>query len=54
MMKLIEFLYLFMKYPLVQPAVTPRFAVSCSMDLMKKMGDLAQKYNVNIQVFSIR
>lgn len=37
------------EYPLVQPAVTPRFAVSCSMDLMKKMGDLAQKYNVNIQ-----
>jgi len=37
------------KYSLVEPAVTPRFAVSCSMDLMKKMGDMAHKYNINIQ-----
>lgn len=37
------------KYLLVQPALTPRFAISCSMDLMKKLGDMAQKYNINIQ-----
>jgi len=37
------------QYPLVQPVVTPRFAVSCTQDLMKKLGDMARKYNINVQ-----
>lgn len=36
-------------YPLVQPVITPRFAITCSMELMKKLGDLAQQYDINIQ-----
>ncbi|CAG2064579.1 unnamed protein product, partial [Timema podura] len=34
---------------LVQPIVTPRFAISCDMDLMKQLGALAKKYNTAIQ-----
>ncbi|XP_045030070.1 guanine deaminase-like isoform X1 [Daphnia magna] len=36
-------------YPNIQPAVTPRFAITCSMNLMKTLSELASKYNVNIQ-----
>ncbi|CAH1404025.1 unnamed protein product [Nezara viridula] len=35
--------------PLVEPAVTPRFAVSCNFDLLKGLGELAKKYNTYIQ-----
>lgn len=35
--------------PLVQPIVTPRFALSCSADLLNGLGKLASKYNLNIQ-----
>nr|CAD7257217.1 unnamed protein product [Timema shepardi] len=34
---------------LVQPIVTPRFAISCDMDLMKQLGALAKKYKTAIQ-----
>ncbi|XP_046650539.1 guanine deaminase-like [Daphnia pulicaria] len=37
------------KYPNVQPVITPRFAITCSMDLMKNLSQLASKYDVNIQ-----
>ena len=42
-----------LKYPLVQPVITPRFAITCSMELMKKLGDLAQQYDINIQVIFV-
>lgn len=34
----------------VKPIITPRFALSCSQDLMKGLGKLAQRYDLNIQV----
>lgn len=44
------FSFIFIKYSLVQPVITPRFAITCSMELMKKLGDLAKQYDINIQV----
>lgn len=37
------------KYELVKPIVTPRFVPSCSFELLKKLGDIAKKYNVPVQ-----
>lgn len=34
---------------LVQPVITPRFAISCDMPLMKELGRLAKQDNLNIQ-----
>lgn len=34
---------------LVRPVITPRFAVSCTMELMKGLAQLAQKYNIPFQ-----
>ncbi|PNF20793.1 Guanine deaminase [Cryptotermes secundus] len=38
-----------MKNNLILPIITPRFALSCDMELMKKLGELASRYNVHIQ-----
>lgn len=38
-----------LRNPLVQPIVTPRFALSCSADLLLGLSKLAEKYNLNIQ-----
>ncbi|XP_059175126.1 guanine deaminase-like [Physella acuta] len=35
--------------PLITPCVTPRFAVSCSMELMTSLAHLARQYNLPIQ-----
>ncbi|EFA06106.1 guanine deaminase [Tribolium castaneum] len=35
--------------PLVQPIITPRFALSVDMDVMKKLSLIAKEYNLNIQ-----
>ncbi|QXE17715.1 guanine deaminase [Clostridium sp. 001] len=37
------------KYELVKPIITPRFVPSCSMKLLKNLGNLAKKYNVPVQ-----
>eukprot|EP01117_Protostelium_nocturnum_P001766 TRINITY_DN1218_c0_g1_i3.p1 TRINITY_DN1218_c0_g1~~TRINITY_DN1218_c0_g1_i3.p1 ORF type:complete len:424 (+),score=97.23 TRINITY_DN1218_c0_g1_i3:1478-2749(+) len=37
------------KIELVKPVVTPRFIPTCSLDLMKGLGKLANQYNVHIQ-----
>ncbi|OBR94027.1 guanine deaminase [Clostridium ragsdalei P11] len=37
------------KYELVKPIITPRFVPSCSMKLLKSLGNLAKKYNVPVQ-----
>lgn len=37
------------KYSLVKPIITPRFVPSCSLELMKGLGELANKYDVHIQ-----
>jgi guanine deaminase len=34
---------------LLTPIITPRFAISCSMDFMKKLGELAKTYDLPIQ-----
>ncbi|KNC21404.1 hypothetical protein FF38_12603 [Lucilia cuprina] len=34
---------------LVKPTITPRFAISCTKELMKSLGDLAKQHNVHIQ-----
>ncbi|XP_058811663.1 guanine deaminase [Topomyia yanbarensis] len=33
----------------VKPIITPRFAISCDMELMKKLAELAVRYNLNVQ-----
>ncbi|XP_063980870.1 uncharacterized protein Dhpd [Diachasmimorpha longicaudata] len=35
--------------PLVQPIITPRFALSCDMDLLTKLGELARTEDLHIQ-----
>ncbi|CAG7729671.1 unnamed protein product [Allacma fusca] len=37
------------KYPLVQPVITPRFALTCSEQLLRGLAALAAKYDVHIQ-----
>lgn len=37
------------KSELVKPIITPRFVPTCTPELMKGLGELAQKYNVPIQ-----
>jgi guanine deaminase len=37
------------KYELVKPIITPRFVPSCSMELLRGLGDMAEKYNVPVQ-----
>lgn len=37
------------KNPLVLPTVTPRFALTCSEDLLKGLGDIAKEHDVHIQ-----
>ena len=39
-----------LKYAHVQPVITPRFAISCTMPLMTRLAELSRKYNLNIQV----
>lgn len=38
-----------LKSDLLTAIITPRFAVACSMDLMKKLAELAKKYKLPIQ-----
>ncbi|XP_076760257.1 guanine deaminase [Xylocopa sonorina] len=35
--------------PLIKPIITPRFALSCDMELMKKLGKIAKERNLHIQ-----
>ncbi|KAH8369197.1 hypothetical protein KR009_003848 [Drosophila setifemur] len=35
--------------PLVLPTITPRFALSCSKDLLKELGDIAKRFDLHIQ-----
>ncbi|KAG0233095.1 guanine deaminase [Mortierella sp. GBAus27b] len=35
--------------PLVTPIITPRFAISCTSDLLTELGKLAEEYNLPIQ-----
>ncbi|XP_011251638.2 guanine deaminase [Camponotus floridanus] len=35
--------------PLVQPIITPRFALSCDMELMKKLANIAKEKDLRIQ-----
>lgn len=37
------------KYDLVKPIITPRFVPSCTEEMMKGLGELADKYDVHIQ-----
>ncbi|XP_025891611.1 guanine deaminase [Nothoprocta perdicaria] len=37
------------KYPRVQPIVTPRFAPSCTEDLLQALGNLAQTHDLHVQ-----
>ena len=37
------------KYDLVKPIITPRFVPTCTLKLMKGLGELAKKYKVKIQ-----
>ncbi|ORX89716.1 guanine deaminase-like protein [Basidiobolus meristosporus CBS 931.73] len=37
------------KNPRVYPVITPRFVPSCTGDLMRKLGELARKYDVPVQ-----
>lgn len=35
--------------PLITPVVTPRFAVSCTPELMTCLGEVSRKYDVPVQ-----
>ncbi|XP_041459956.1 guanine deaminase-like isoform X1 [Lytechinus variegatus] len=35
--------------PLIAPIITPRFAISCSRELMTGLGELAKKHNLRVQ-----
>ncbi|CAA9999904.1 unnamed protein product [Nesidiocoris tenuis] len=35
--------------PLVEPVITPRFAIACDTKLLRELGDLAAKYNLHVQ-----
>lgn len=35
--------------PLILPIITPRFIPTCSLELMRGLGQLAAKHNVHIQ-----
>ncbi|KAK2589021.1 hypothetical protein KPH14_001864 [Odynerus spinipes] len=35
--------------PLIKPIITPRFALSCDMELMKELGKLAKERDIHIQ-----
>lgn len=35
---------------LVKPTITPRFALSCTKELLKALGDLAKSHNLHVQV----
>lgn len=37
------------KYDLVKPIITPRFVPTCSFKLLKKLGEIAHKYNIPVQ-----
>lgn len=37
------------KYPLAKPVVTPRFAPSCSGELLERLGEIAKNNNLHIQ-----
>lgn len=37
------------QYPHVEPIITPRFAVTCDMDTLTRLGKLASKYNLRVQ-----
>ncbi|XP_075595974.1 guanine deaminase isoform X3 [Balearica regulorum gibbericeps] len=37
------------KYPRVQPIITPRFGPSCTEDLLRALGDLAQARDLHVQ-----
>lgn len=49
LLKLINYINDELCDPLVKPIVTPRFAPSCSSDLMTKISKIAQKQNLHIQ-----
>ena len=34
---------------LIRPTITPRFALSCSADLMAQLGSIAKKHDLHIQ-----
>ncbi len=38
-----------MQNPLIKPIITPRFAPTCSLPLLKGLGDMAQEYGVHVQ-----
>ncbi|MEE0932831.1 MAG: guanine deaminase [Clostridium sp.] len=37
------------KYKLVKPIITPRFVPTCSFELLKKLGEIADKYDIPVQ-----
>lgn len=45
---------LFWQNPLITPVVTPRFVLSCTSHLLKKLGHIAKKYDVPIQVHFLK
>ncbi|XP_034660462.1 guanine deaminase [Drosophila subobscura] len=38
-----------LKNPLVLPTITPRFALSCSKELLQELGDIAKRLDVHVQ-----
>lgn len=38
---------------LVKATITPRFALSCTKELLRSLGDIAKEHNLHIQVYKI-
>ena len=34
---------------LVMPTITPRFALSCTKELLRELGDIAKKHDLHVQ-----
>lgn len=41
----------FLQNPHVKPIITPRFALSCDMELMQELAKIAKAKDLHIQVF---
>lgn len=46
----INFNFHLLQNPLIKPIITPRFALSCDMTLMKQLGKLAKEKSLHVQV----
>lgn len=47
---MLQYNFLFQS-PLIKPIITPRFALSCDLELLTALGKLARDSDVHVQVY---